>query len=42
MTCYGQRTDCSKVTCRIVENPGERYQDLDQSSGGAGEERMGS
>ena len=41
MICYGQRTDCSKVACRIVENPGGRYQDLHQSSGGVGEERVG-
>lgn len=33
MGSTGQRADCSKAACRIVENLGERYKGLHQGSG---------
>lgn len=33
MVSTGQRADCSKALCRIVENLGKRHQGLDQGSG---------
>lgn len=33
MVSTGQRADCSKAACRIVENLGERYKGLDLDSG---------